>query len=131
MAKTKKTFGTFEDELIARARELQRWMTRRRKLKTLLREANTEIRTLRRFLEAAKRSSQDRRPDVAPDRLRDGAVGHDYREATRVAERLREPDTAMPERPTLFEESIAEALKTEPKLGDNDEQRGEESRMKR
>jgi|SRR5215471_4042286 len=63
---------TREDDLIARARELQRLVTKRRRLKRNLRAVETEIKHVRKMLAALKAESEQRRPDVAPSRLHAG-----------------------------------------------------------
>lgn len=67
--------STYEDDLIKRARELQRLATRRRKLKRQLKETDAAIRHVRKFINAIKQASEGRRPDVAPNRLDNGATG--------------------------------------------------------
>lgn len=66
---------TYENELIARARELQRLATKRRKLKRQLKACNLEMRHVRKMLNALKRTSEQRRPDIAPSRLFGGVTG--------------------------------------------------------
>lgn len=68
---------SYEDELIQRARELQRLATRRRKLKRQLKAVDAEIKKARKILMQVKQSSEGRRPDLAPSRLHAGvtAVG--------------------------------------------------------
>ena len=66
---------TREDDLIARARELQRLVTKRRRLKRQLKVIDGDIKHTRKLLLAIKHASEDRRPDVAPDRLFAGVVG--------------------------------------------------------
>lgn len=66
---------TYEEDLIKRARELQRLATRRRKLRRQLKEVDVAIRHARKFLNAIKQASEDRRPDIAPNRLDGGVSG--------------------------------------------------------
>lgn len=70
---------TYEEDLIKRARELQRLATRRRKLKRQLKQVDQEIRHCRKHLNAIRQASEGRRPDVAPNRLDgvSGFVAHD------------------------------------------------------
>lgn len=65
---------THEDELIARARELQRLQTKRRRLRRNLRAVEADIKHVRKMLKAIKAASEGRRPDAAPDRLFGGVV---------------------------------------------------------
>lgn len=67
--------NTYEEDLIRRARELQRLATRRRKLKRQLKHVDTEIKVCRKHLTAIKQASEGRRPDVAPNRLDGGVSG--------------------------------------------------------
>lgn len=67
---------TYEEDLITRARELQRLATRRRKLRRQLKAVDVEIRQARKALSAVRRASEGRRPDVAPSRLTGGATGY-------------------------------------------------------
>lgn len=68
---------TREDELIARARELQRLCTQRRKLRRNLKKVEQDIRHVRKMLSALKAASEARRPDAMPSQLTAGvtAVG--------------------------------------------------------
>jgi hypothetical protein len=68
---------SYEDDLIKRARELQRLATRRRKLKRQLKQTDAETKTARKHLNAIKQASEGRRADAAPSRLHAGvtAVG--------------------------------------------------------
>lgn len=68
--------ASYEDDLIKRARELQRLATHRRRLMVQLKKCDGDIRTARKMLNALKRASEGRRPDVAPNRLHAGATGH-------------------------------------------------------
>jgi hypothetical protein len=65
---------TREDELIARARELQRLLTQRRKLRRQLRAVDADVRHVRKMLKALKAESEQRRPDAAPSRLHAGVT---------------------------------------------------------
>lgn len=64
----------YEDDLIRRARELQRLVTQRRKLKRQLRKVESDIKHARKLLAAVKQASEDRRPDIAPSRLHAGVT---------------------------------------------------------
>lgn len=68
---------SYEDELIQRAREVQRLATRRRKLKRQLKVVDADIKHARKLLMAVKAASEGRRADAAPSRLHAGvtAVG--------------------------------------------------------
>jgi phage shock protein A len=66
---------TYEDELIGRARELQRLATKRRRLRAQLKQLDQEIRHTRKAINAIKQASEDRRPDIAPMRLTAGVTG--------------------------------------------------------
>ena len=66
---------TYADELIARARELQRLLTKRRRLRRHLRDVERDVRHVRKMLAAVKLASEGREPDIAPDRLFGGVVG--------------------------------------------------------
>lgn len=66
---------TYEEDLIKRARELQRLATRRRKLKRQLKEVDREIKICRKFLSAIKQASEGRRPDIMPSHLTNGVTG--------------------------------------------------------
>lgn len=66
---------TYEDEMIKRARELQRLATQRRKLKRQLKQCDSAIKHARKMLNAVRQASESRRPDVAPSRLTNGATG--------------------------------------------------------
>jgi phage shock protein A len=92
--------ATHEDELIARARELQRLLTQRRKLRRQLRLVELDVRHVRKMLNALKAASQQRRPDAAPNRLTAGvtAIG------------------VMPEEPRPVDTRVFESL-----LNDDDE----------
>jgi phage shock protein A len=68
----------YEDDLINRARELQRLATKRRKLRRQLKAVDVEIRHARKALNAIKQASAGRRPDVAPSRLHGGVTGFDH-----------------------------------------------------
>ena len=68
---------SYEDDLIKRARELQRLATRRRKLKRQLKETDAAIKVARKHLNAIKQASEGRRPDLVPNRLHAGAVALD------------------------------------------------------
>jgi len=74
--------ATYEADLIRRARELQRLVTKRNRLKRNLRAVETEIKTARKALKAIQQVSEGRRPDAAPSRLHAGvtAVGLAHRE---------------------------------------------------
>jgi len=65
---------SYEDDLIKRARELQRLATKRRRLKRQLRQVDVEIKTARKHLNAIKQASEGRRPDAAPSRLHAGVT---------------------------------------------------------
>jgi hypothetical protein len=67
---------TYEDEMIKRARELQRLATRRRKLKRQLKETDVAIKHCRKMLNAVRQASEGRRPDIMPSRLDNGATGY-------------------------------------------------------
>lgn len=66
---------TYEEDLIKRARELQRLATKRRKLKRQLKQVTVEMRHARKLLKAVQAASEGRRPDVMPNRLDGGASG--------------------------------------------------------
>ena len=66
---------TYEEDLILRARELQRLATRRSKLRRQLKEVDKAIRACRKGLAAVKQASEGRRPDIAPSRLHAGVTG--------------------------------------------------------
>lgn len=66
---------TYEEDLIKRARELQRLATKRRKLKRQLKQVTVEMRHARKMLKAVQAASEGRRPDIAPNRLDGGASG--------------------------------------------------------
>ena len=68
---------SYEDEIIRRARELQRLVTQRRKLKRQLKAVEKDVKHARKALEALKHASEGRRPDAAPSRLHNSvtAVG--------------------------------------------------------
>lgn len=66
---------TYEEDLIKRARELQRLATKRRRLKRQLKQVEKDIRHSRKFLAAIKQASEGRRPDVMPNRLDAGVTG--------------------------------------------------------
>jgi hypothetical protein len=63
------------DELIARARELQSLLTKRRRLARQLRAVEGDIKHCRKFLAVLKAAAEGRRPDIAPSRLTGGATG--------------------------------------------------------
>jgi len=69
--------NTYEADLIRRARELQRLVTKRNRLRRQLRVVEGDIRSARRVLKAIQQASEGRRPDAAPSRLDAGttAVG--------------------------------------------------------
>jgi hypothetical protein len=75
----------YEDDLINRARELQRLATKRRKLRRQLKAVDVEIRHARKALNAIKQASAGRRPDIAPSRLHAGVTGFDHAEAKAIA----------------------------------------------
>ena len=75
---------TYEDDLIKRARELQRLATKRRQLRRQLKAVDADIRQARKFLNAIKGASAERRPDIAPNRLFAGVAGFDYAKAKRA-----------------------------------------------
>lgn len=70
-----KGHGTYEENLIKTARELQRLATRRRKLRRQLKQTDQEIRHVKKTLNALRHASEGRRPDIAPSRLDNGVTG--------------------------------------------------------
>jgi uncharacterized protein YlxW (UPF0749 family) len=72
---TPTTTNTYEADLIRRARELQRLVTKRNRLRRQLRAVEADIRTARKALKAVQQASEGRRPDVAPSRLDAGTTG--------------------------------------------------------
>lgn len=76
--------NTYEADLIRRARELQRLVTKRNRLKRNLRTVEADIKLARKTLKAVQQVSEGRRPDVAPSRLDAGVtaigVAHPERE---------------------------------------------------
>lgn len=66
---------TYEEDLIKRARELQRLATKHRRLKRQLKACLVEMKHARKLLKAVQAASEGRRPDVAPNRLDGGASG--------------------------------------------------------
>jgi len=66
--------ATYEDDLIRRARELQRLATKRRRLKRQLKQCDADIKQARKMLNAIKQASEGRRPDIAPSRLHAGVT---------------------------------------------------------
>lgn len=80
--------ATYEEDLIKRARELQRLATKRRRLKRQLKQTDADIKHARKLLNAVKQASEGRRPDIAPNRLDAGVSGFtrlDPRERVRLA----------------------------------------------
>jgi hypothetical protein len=67
--------NSYEADLIRRARELQRLVTKRNRLRRNLRAVEGDIRTARKALKAIQQASEGRRPDVAPSRLDAGTTG--------------------------------------------------------
>jgi phage shock protein A len=65
---------SYEDDLIRRARELQRLATKRRRLKRQLKQVDLDIKKARKDLNAVKQASEGRRPDAAPSRLHAGVT---------------------------------------------------------
>jgi hypothetical protein len=70
--------ASYENDLIKRARELQRLATRRRALRRQLKAVDADIRHARKMLNAIKQASAGRRPDIAPSRLHAGVTGYDF-----------------------------------------------------
>lgn len=66
---------SYESDLINGARELQRLLTKRRRLRRQLKELETQVRHARKFVKAIQQASEGRRPDIAPSRLFNGATG--------------------------------------------------------
>lgn len=66
--------NSYEDDLIKRARELQRLATKRRRLKRQLKFVDGEIKVARKNLLLVKQASEDRRADAAPSRLHAGVT---------------------------------------------------------
>lgn len=77
--------ASYEDDLIARARELQRMLTTRRRLRRQLRALEVNIKHERKALKAIKHASEGRRPDIAPSRLHAGVVGLDVLHDSRIS----------------------------------------------
>jgi len=67
--------STYEADLIRRARELQRLVTKRNRLKRNLRVVEADIKTARKAIRAIQHASEGRRPDIAPSRLHAGVTG--------------------------------------------------------
>ena len=65
---------SYEDDLIKRARNVQRLATKRRRLKRQLKQVDAEIKLERKHLNAIKMASEGRRPDAAPSRLHAGVT---------------------------------------------------------
>lgn len=66
--------STYEADLIRRARELQRLVTKRNRLRRNLRTVEADIKTARKALRAVRQASEGRRPDIAPSRLHAGVT---------------------------------------------------------
>jgi hypothetical protein len=75
---------SYETQLIAAARGLQRLATKRRALVKRLKALDAEIRHERKMLNALRHGSEASRPDVAPSRLHAGVTGYDYSAAKRI-----------------------------------------------
>ena len=67
---------SYETDLILRARELERLLRSRRKLRRQLRAVEGDITHVRKVLKALQYASEGRRPDIAPSRLDAGATGY-------------------------------------------------------
>ena len=79
---------SYEDDLILRARELERLQRQRRKLRRQLRVTEVDIRHVKRVLKALRTASASARPQTAPNRLTGGVTGYEYAKP--------EPDDSMP-----------------------------------
>lgn len=66
---------SYETDLIGHARELQRLLTKRRRLRRQLKEVESAVRHERKFLKALQQASEGRRPDIAPSHLTHGTTG--------------------------------------------------------
>jgi hypothetical protein len=67
--------NTYEADLIRRARELQRLVTKRNRLRRNLRVVEKDIKAARKLLKAIQQASEGRRPDVIPSHLHAGTTG--------------------------------------------------------
>ena len=67
---------SYEQSIIDHARALQRHLTQRRKLRRQLKACEAAVKHERKMLKAVQASSEQRRPDVMPSRLTNGATGY-------------------------------------------------------
>jgi hypothetical protein len=68
--------ATYENTLLDAARTVARLQAKRRRYRKLLREIDAELRHARKMLRALANRNDDRRPDIAPSRLTNGATGY-------------------------------------------------------
>lgn len=67
--------ATYEDDLITRARELQRLLTKRRRLKRQLKVVDADLKVVKKALKAVQMASANRQFNAIPSRLTNGATG--------------------------------------------------------
>jgi hypothetical protein len=67
--------ATYEDDLIARARDLQRLLTKRRRLKRQLKVIEGDLKIVKKALKAVQMASANRQFNAIPSRLTNGATG--------------------------------------------------------
>lgn len=68
--------ATYETTLLDAARTVARLQAKRRRYRKLLRDIDAELKHARKMLRGLANRDDERRPDVMPSRLFNGAVGH-------------------------------------------------------
>lgn len=94
--------ATYEQELLTAARNVARLQAKRRRYRKLLREIDADLRHERKMLKAIAGRNDERRPDIAPSRLTNGATGYVVVAATPrpVTDQALEPFDVNPLDPT-------------------------------
>ena len=76
---TKRTItpkASYETTLLDAARTVARLQAKRRRYRKLVREIDAELKHARKMLRGIANKNDERRPDIAPSRLFNGATGH-------------------------------------------------------